>query len=67
MLLRRISQNEFLANKLSSFLREVRFNKQEFSDSTSISDIKYDYLKSKNNDFFYYFNDQLKYALAYYF
>lgn len=67
ILLRRISQDWFLANKLSSFLREVKFSEQEFFTSIPISNIKYDYLRSKNNDFFYLINDELNYILAQYF
>ena len=67
MLSRCISQDKLLKSELSSFLREVRFSEQEFPVSTLVSDIKYDYLGSQNNNPFYPFNDQLNYTLAHYF
>lgn len=50
------SQTVVFANELLSFLREVKFNKLEFSASKSISDIKYYYLGFQNNNFFYQIN-----------
>ena len=67
MLPRHTSQNGFLESELSSFLREIRFSKQEFPAGTPVSDIKYDYPGSQNNNSFYPFNDQLDYVLAHYF
>lgn len=60
-------QNRFLANELLSSLRKIKFNEQEFSIGKFVSDIKYHYLDSQNNNSFYSFNDQLDYALANYF
>ena len=39
-------QDRLLRNELSSFWREIRFNEQEFSASTPVSNIKYDYPES---------------------
>lgn len=52
---------------MSSFLKEVRFTKQEFSTSTSISNLKYYYPGLQNNNLFYPFYNQLDYILAFYF
>ena len=60
-------QSRFFASESSLFLREVRFSEQKFSAKKSISDIKYHYSSSQNNNPFYLFNDQLDYALANYF
>lgn len=63
----RTLQNELFASKLSVSLREVRFHKQEFPAGKSISNIKYFYPSSQNNNLFHLFNDQLDYILATYF
>ncbi len=60
-------QDGLLASELSSSLKEVRFSKQEFSAGISVSDIKYHYSGSQNNNSFYPFNDQLDYAVTTYF
>ena len=62
-----IPEDRLFGSELSSPLREIRFNKQEFLTGTSISDIKYNYLEYKNDNLFYLFNDQLEYTLAHYF
>ena len=41
--------------------------KQEFFAGTPVSDIKYDYPGSQNDNPFYPFNDQLNYASTHYF
>lgn len=60
-------QDKLLANKLTSSLKEVRFSEQEFPTGKPVSNIKYHHQESQNNNLFYLFNDQLDYALAYYF
>ena len=60
------SQAELLRSELSSCLREVRFNKQEFSAGTPIPNIQYNYPKFQNNNLFYPFHDQLDYEHAKY-
>ena len=67
MLFEYLSQDRLFRSELSLSLREVRFNEQKFSTIILVSDIKYDYPESQNNNPFYLFNDQLDYALAYYF
>lgn len=66
-LLECIPQDEFLASELSSLLREIWFNEQEFPINKLISDIKYNYLGFQNNNPFYPFNDQRDYILINYF
>lgn len=41
MLLRHIPQNKFFVSKLLLFLREIKFNKQKFSNSNFILNIQY--------------------------
>ena len=67
MLFGRTPQDGLLGIELSSSLREVRFSEREFSTSISVSAIKYDHPGSQNNNLSYPFNDQLDYALVYYF
>lgn len=55
------------ASKLTSCLKEVWFAEQEFLANLSISKIKYNHPESQNDNIFYPFNNQLDYALAYYF
>lgn len=57
MLPRHTPQDGLFASELSSFLREVRFSKQEFPASKPILDIKYHHPGSRNNNIFYPFND----------
>ncbi len=59
---KRISQDRLLASKLSSFLREVRFNEQESLTDKLVLDIKYYHLGSQKNNSFHPFNDQLDYT-----
>lgn len=66
-LLRHTPQNELLASKLSLFLRKIRFSEQEFFTSIPLLDIKYYYLSSQNDNFFYLFNNQLDYTQSNYF
>ena len=60
-------QEGLLTSKLSVFLREVRFNEQEFLAGKPVLDIKYFHLGSQNTNLFHPFNDQLDYILAIYF
>lgn len=39
-------------SQLLSFLKKVRFSNQEFATNISISNIKYNYSRFKNNNFF---------------
>ena len=64
---RHTPQAGLLASELSSFLRVIKFSKQEFPADKLISDIKYHHPGSQNNNPFYLFNDQLDYAFANYF
>ena len=66
-LLERTPQDGLLASESSSFLKKVRFSKQEFLVGKLVSDIKYYHLGSQNDNLFHSFNDQLDYALATYF
>ena len=43
------------------------FNESKFPASTSVLNTRYKHLESQNNNPFYPFNDQVDYALAYYF
>ena len=67
ILLKHTPQNRLFANELSFSLKEVWLSKQEFLASIPISNLKYNYLESQNNNTFYPLNDQLNYALAHYF
>ena len=60
-------QAGLLGSKLSSSLRKVRFNDQEFVISTPISSIKYNHPGFQNNNPFYLFHNQLNYQQAKYF
>lgn len=60
------SQNK-LFSKLSSIFKEMMFSESVFLASILVLDIRYKYLKSRNNNSFYLFNGQLDYALAHYF
>ena len=55
------------ASKSLLLLKKKWFTKNEFSASTSISNIKYNYLRLKHQNSFYPFNNQLDYTLAHYF
>ncbi len=61
-----IPQNGLLSES-SWNLREVTFSKSKFLVGTPVSDTRYEYPGSQNNNPFYPFNDQLDYALADYF
>ena len=61
------SKAGLLRSKLSSSMREVRFNNQEFTTSIPISNIKYNYLRFQNKNLFYLFNDQFNYEQVKYF
>lgn len=50
----RTLQNGLLANRLSLFLREIRFDRPKFFANKSISDIKCHHFGSQNNHFFIY-------------
>ena len=56
-----------LASKFLSLLGEEWFTRNEFPVGIPISNIKYNHPKVKHQNSFYPFNDQLNYALAYYF
>ncbi len=43
------------------------FSESEFPVGTPVSDTRYIHLRSRSNNPFYPFNDQLDYALAHYF
>ncbi len=60
-------QDRLFISKLLLSLREVRFSKQEFPAGKLISNKKYHYQGSQNNNLFYLFIDQLDYALVIYF
>lgn len=64
MLSKHIFQNGLLASKLLSFLREVKFGKQEFFASKPIFNIKYHHPGSQNNNYLSLFNNQLDYIPA---
>ena len=57
MLPRRIPQDELLRCELLSSLKEIRFSEQEFLVGTLVSNIKYDYPESHNNNLFYPLNN----------
>ena len=46
MLFRYILKDWLFINKLSSFLKEIEFNKQEFPTGIAISEIKYNHLRT---------------------
>ena len=60
-------QNKLLGNELSSSVREIKFSKQKFPAGIPISNIKYYHPGLQNNNFYYFFSDQLNYGLASYF
>lgn len=45
----------------------MRVNEYKFPTGIHILDTKYNYPGTKNNNLFYYFNEQLDYVLAHYF
>lgn len=51
---------------MSSSLKKIGFSKQEFPASKPILDLKYHHQGFQNDNLFYPFNGQLKYALANY-
>lgn len=53
----RTSHDGLLGSELSSSLREIRFSDQEFATSTSVPNIKYNHLRSQNNNPFYFFHN----------
>ena len=67
MLTKDTSWKRLLAGGSLLALRKKWFNSYEFLIGTQISDIKYRYVRSKYKSSFYFFNDQLDYALAHYF
>lgn len=62
-----ISQKRLFLSKFLLVLKKKWFNSHEFLVSTFMSDMKYRYPKSKYKSNFYSFNNQLDYALTYYF
>ncbi len=50
-------QDRLLANELSVSLKEVKFSEQELPISKPVSDMKYPYLDSQNNNLFHSFNN----------
>lgn len=62
-----ISQKNLFTNKSLLMLREKQFNIYEFFAGTLILDMKYGYLRSKHNSSFYFSNNELHYAITYYF
>lgn len=67
MLSGRTPQNRLLANELLFSSRLIWFSEKKFLAGKPISDIKYNYRRSQNNNNFYLFNHQLNYLLAHYF
>ena len=61
---KRTPKNGLLRIQSPSSIKEVRFSEQEFYAGKPASNIKYDHLKSKNDNLFYFFHNQLDYALA---
>lgn len=45
----------------------MTFSESEFPAGIPVSDTQYEHFGSQNNNLFYLFNDQLDYALVYYF
>lgn len=66
-LLGRTPQDELLGSELLSSLGEIKFSEQEFPVGILVSNIKYHFSRSQNDNLFYLFHDQLDYALAHYF
>ena len=64
---KRAPQDELLASKSLSLLKEKWFTGKEFPAGILVSDIKYNHPGLKHQNSFYPFNDQLDYALAHYF
>ena len=62
-----MSWKRLLASEFSSMLSKEQFSSYEFSTDTWISDIIYKHPRSKHKSSFYPFNEQLDYALVYYF
>lgn len=62
-----IYQDRLLENESSLSLRKVRFSDQKFATGTFVSIIKYNHLKSHDDNLFYLFHDQLNNILAHYF
>lgn len=60
-------QARFLASESLSSLKEIRFDKPEFSAIKFILNIKYHQPRSLDNNLFYLFNNQLDDALANFF
>lgn len=65
--IKKIFWDELLISDFSLLLREKWFIRKKFSTSILILDIKYNYLRLKYQNSFYLFNNQLDYALAYFF
>ena len=57
MLPKRPPQDGLHASELLSSLKEVWFSEQKFLAGTPVSNIKYNYLGSQNNNIFYPFNN----------
>lgn len=51
------SQARLFTSELLASLKEVKFNKKEFFAGKLVSDIKYYYPNSQNNNSFYLFNN----------
>lgn len=50
-------QDRLFTYELSLFLKEIKFSKQKFFIGKPISNIKYPYLRSQNNNLFISFNN----------
>ena len=61
-----IFENGLLSESFSTFI-EVMFSKSEFLAGTPVSNTRYKYPRSQNNNLSYLFNGQSDYALAHYF
>lgn len=62
-----ISQDGLFASQSISFLKEVRFSEQKFPAGSFVSNIKYNYRRSQNNNLFYPLYDQPEYVSTHYY
>ena len=65
--IRRTFSDGLLGSKSLLSLKEVRFYEKKFPAGILISNIKYNYLRSQNDNLFYLFHNQLDYSLTHYF
>lgn len=67
MLTKNMSQKELFISESLSVLMEKWFSKHKFLADIPILDQKYNHLRSKHQNGFYPFNNQLDYGFAHYF